>query len=310
MAVVINFKLVLNYKNSGKPPSEGRGLMSRALLRKLLKRGIYIEYPIKSYSELFRVMRLYDVRSIPVIKKDTKEFLGVIRLSKVVAKLSEPIFMLIEKNPPAITDKYTFDEALKFMLTHKLWETPYVTSSGGFMGIIRLQDVVKYYWSYITSRWSTCKLVKDIKGKSVLALWYKTPANVAVTSMKYLDSEIALVLDDDGKVVGAVFLQDLLAEGEEITREKQSSLSTGSEDQEWDWTGETIVYISKKQYIISKRPIGEFAEALEKVYENGNLSSALKVIAGSKRGWAFVVDAYGEVRYPISIMDILCHMIS
>ncbi len=287
----------------------GRGLMSKALLRKLLKKGIYIEYPIKGYNELFRVMRLYNVRSIPVLKKDTKEFLGVLRLSKVAGKLSEPIFMLIEKNPPVITEDYTFDEALKYMLSKDLWEVPYVTSNKEFLGIIRLQDVVKYYWSYIASRWGTNIPVKDIKSENVLALWSKTPANIAVVSMNYLNSEIALVVDDDGKVMGAVFLLDLLAEGEEVTREKQSSLSAGSEDQEWDWTGETIVYISKKQYVISKRPIGELSEPLDKVYENGSLSSALKIVSGSKRGWIFVVDAYGEVKYPISVMDILKHII-
>ncbi|HIQ03823.1 MAG TPA: hypothetical protein EYH40_05345 [Desulfurococcales archaeon] len=284
--------------------------MSKALLQRLLRREIYIEYPIKGYREVFQAMRLYNVRSLPVLKRESKEFIGVLRLSRIIAKFSEPLFMLIERNPPIISESYTLDKVLKYMLSNSLWEVPYVSSSGEFLGVIRLQDIVKYYWSYILSRWKTHKLVKDIKGGNVLALWSKTPANIAAISMKYLNSEIALVLDDEGKAVGAVFLVDLLAEGEEITREKQSSLSTGSEDQEWDWTGETIVYISKKQYVISRRPIGELTESLSKVYENGSLSSALKVLSASKRGWAFVVDAYGEIKHPVSVMDILKHIIA
>lgn len=284
--------------------------MSRALLQRLLRREIYIEYPIKGYREVFQVMRLYNVRSLPVLKRENKEFIGILRLSRVVTKFNEPIFMLIEKNPPTVSEGYTLDKALKYMLSNSLWEVPYISSSGEFLGVIRLQDIVRYYWSYILARWKTRKLVKDIRGGNILALWSKTPANIAVISMKYLNSEIALVLDDDGKAVGAVFLVDLLAEGEEVTREKQSSLSAGSEDQEWDWTGETIVYISKKQYVVSRRPIGELAESLSKVYENGSLSSALKVLSASKRGWAFVVDAYGEIKHPVSVMDILKHIVA
>ena len=158
----------------------------------------------------------------------------------------------------------------------------------------------------VLSKMSSNKLVKDFIRKRVLLMWQETPIPLVYLSMRALGEEITVIVDDQGKHVGVLSLSDFLALADMSLRESKSSLKVGSEGQEWDWDSSTIVYITKGELSLPKRPVREvMSKPPITIAEYESVISCAKKMVKHDVDQLIVVTAKGDVIGVIRDIDLL-----
>ncbi len=258
------------------------------------------EVPGARRIQMLLSMKAHRSRIACLTKKGTKKFLGVIELKEILRRPEESqILLLISRDYPVLSSSQSILDAVKAMVEEEVWDIP-VVDNGEYRGIVRACDIVRYLTPKMPK-----KRVGDFTRSSMVGIWHRTPLNVTVKTLLMAGEEVALVLDDEGEIRGGVHLLDLASEGEELTVEKTSSLSTGSEDQSWDWSTETRVLISKRIYVFPRIPVAQYVRQVMKVYENSLLKSVAIKLSKDKMGWCIVENAKGSVIGMVSILDVL-----
>lgn len=211
---------------------------------------IYAEVP-GSRDQVLRVLQEKKISGMPVVKKGTKQLIGIITREDILRHPDEEqLALIMNRNVLSVDYDASFEECLRVMKERGFRRIP-VVSQGELKGIITVGDIVH---KVIANSSSSAK-VSDFMRRKVLAVWGATPVNIASRIMHMAGEYVALVLDNEVRVAGIVSNTDLIRLVEMKMEEKKSVLKSGSESQEWDWETSSVLYISKQKISLPFMPL-------------------------------------------------------
>lgn len=204
-----------------------------------------------SRDQVLRVLQEKKISGMPVVKKGTKQLVGIVTREDILRRPDEEqIALIMNRNVISLDYDAPFDECLRVMKEKGFRRIP-VISQGELKGIITVGDIVH---KVIANSSSTAR-VSDYMRKRVLAVWGATPVNIASRIMHMAGEYVVLVLDNEERVAGIVSNTDLIRLVEMKLEEKKSVLKSGSESQEWDWETSSVLYISKQRISLPSIPL-------------------------------------------------------
>lgn len=188
----------------------------------------------------------------PVVKKETGEFVGLITRRDLMRNpREEQVSLLMNRNVSTVTPDSPLAEAVRVMLEKKQRYVPVVDVGKKLVGIITVADVVQKF----LARSKVNDPISQYVERKVPVVWHRTPVKIAFKMMSFLDTNVLVVLDDNGDLYGIVTDYDIMKLAEETVKKDVKSMKARSESQS-EWESDTILYIFRGVLEFPEEPIG------------------------------------------------------
>ncbi|MDH5806677.1 MAG: CBS domain-containing protein [Candidatus Methanomethylicaceae archaeon] len=262
---------------------------------------VYVEAP-GNREQILKKFFEKKVSGFPVVKKGTKQVIGIITREDFLKHIyEEQIALIMNPNVITITPETSIDNCIKIMLEKGFRRIPVVMNKE-LVGIITVGDIVHK----VLIKSSSNIKVKDLMNPILITCWHNTPLNIVGRIMMFTKSNVILALNDDEQIVGIFSLTDLIKYVETKIEEKRSILKAGSEGQEWDWDTTSILYITKDKITLPKIPLHQvMVTPCITIRETASISECAIKMKKYDVDQLIVVNAKNEVQGIIFDIDLL-----
>lgn len=257
----------------------------------MTEKVVYAEIP-GSRVEALELILKHDISGIPVVKRGTKDILGIVTRNDFAKNPEEEqLALLMTSDVQTISPNADVREAARIFHEGKFRRLPVVDDST-LVGIVTLSDVV---WRYITKS-EIKEPVENYIVSRITTIWEGTPLKVAYKIMGLSGERALAVLDDEGKLSGMLGDYDLLKVLNVSESTVKSELSGGTEGDRWGWDSKNIVYITKKKLEFPAKSVAEImAKDLVTATRKTAVSEAARRMSRSKIEQIPVINAEGDL---------------
>lgn len=263
---------------------------------------ICVEVPGRSEDALNLIIK-HNVTGLPVIKKGTKELVGIISKTDFARNPDEgQLALLMTKEAITTTPETEIKDAVKTLLVAGIKRLPVVDGDNNLMGIVTSEDLV---WKAVPNQKSEDKVVKYMM-KSFTAVWKDTPLKVASEIMRLSGSRALLVLDSNAKLYSVLTDTDLLKVAQLTESTKKSEMSGGTEGDSWGWDSKNIIYITKRRLEVPDKTVGDVV--VEKVItatKRTKITDCARKMAAARIELVPVIDGEGNIVGVVRDVDLL-----
>ncbi|NJE26747.1 CBS domain-containing protein [Thermococcus sp. MV5] len=215
---------------------------------------VVIELPAtRNYAlELFK---RHKVRSFPVVKRGTKELIGIVSIKRVLLHPDEDqLAMLVKRDVPTVHPNDSLKKAVNLILKHSYRRVIIVDKENKVIGILTVGDIIRRYLS-------TNEKMKNIEiepyyQKYVSVVWKGTPLKAALKALLLSNSMALPVIDDEGSLIGIIDETDLLKDSEVVRVMKTAELAASSEE-DWILESHPVLLFEKSELQLPKKPVEE-----------------------------------------------------
>jgi len=212
---------------------------------------VYAEVP-GNRREVMDIMQQHNVKAMPVVKKGTKEIVGVISQTDFLLNPDEDqIALIMTRDPIHISPDTTVKKLINLMMENKLRRLP-VTKGKEIVGMVSIGDIIK-----AISRMSIKTPIKDLINTKIHVIWDGTPLSAIPNIMRLGKVRMLPCLDATGALSGIISDVDFIKESKIVSEEKSSSISSSS-DKEWSWETSDMLLITKKKLKLPNKPVREY----------------------------------------------------
>ncbi len=252
---------------------------------------IYAELP-GNRSDVLELLIKHNISGVPVVKRSTKELMGIVTRNDLARKPEEEqLALLMTKNVKTISPEEDIKKAVEIFSQGKFRRLP-VVEDGKLVGIITVSDVV---WKYITNL-GLKEPVENYMREKITTIWEGTPLNVAYEIMRLSGERALPVLNDEGKLSGIIGDTDLLAVLQVNESTVKSELSGGTEGDKWGWDSKNIVYITRRSLEFPDKTVGEvMVKKVITVTRKTSVSETAKKMARNRIEQIPVINAEGDI---------------
>jgi len=252
---------------------------------------VYAEVPGNS-SEALELLLKHNISGIPVVKRGTKEVVGIVTRSDFARNPEEgQLALLMTREVHTTTPEEDIKNVARAFLEKNFRRMPVVTNSH-LVGIVTVSDIV---WRAI-ARMNISEPVEKYMESKVTTVWEETPLKVAYEIMRLSGERALPVLDDDGSMVGIIGDTDLLKVFEITESTHKSELSGGTEGDRWGWDSKNVIYITKKRLELPDKPVKEvMVRDVVTVTKRTSVSECAKRMAKKRIEQIPVINAEGDL---------------
>ncbi len=262
---------------------------------------VYGEVP-GSASEALDTIIKNRISGMPIVKKGTKELIGVVTRRDFSRHPDESqLAILMTRDVTTIRPDADIKEAARILLKNKFRRLPVVENSK-LLGIVTTSDIV---WRAIARTKIDDPISKYID-RQVTSIWEGTPLKVTYDIMRLSRSRALPVLNSDGKLVGIIADTDLLKVSMIREETKKSEMSGGTEGDSWGWDSKNVIYITKKRLEVPDIPVKEcMVKSVVTATKKTSVSDCAKKMARSKVEQIPIINAEGNIIGLIKDVDLL-----
>lgn len=204
-------------------------------------------------SDVLELMKELEVVTIPAVKKDSDEFIGMVTLKALLEKPDEDqLAILVDRKVTKLDPNDDLKKAIKLFLETQERRLP-VVDGGKLVGILAVKDVLER----VLLKSNPESKVVDLMRPHIIAIWDGTPVRAVAQLLRLSGFMEVPVVDEKGKLVGVVGSVDLLKLSDVETDSKMSQMVGRSESDSWAWDTEARVYITKRELKLPEKPVRE-----------------------------------------------------
>ncbi len=213
---------------------------------------ITITVPGKRKTAL-ELMRKHNLSGLPVLKEGTKKIVGFVSLEDLIQHPDEDqLALIMDRNVVTISPKADVKEAARVMYTQDVKQIS-VVEDETLIGLLTLKDLVIKG----ISRMQIKEKCENYMKTRILAVWQETPIPLVAQIMKYSKALAAVILNDQGGVIGIVDTADFVKGSEIINVLQKTDIQQESEGEEWVWETKSTLYIGTERLKLPEKPVKE-----------------------------------------------------
>jgi CBS domain-containing protein len=230
--------------------------------------------------DLLKIFNKYKVSGFPVVRKDSKELVGLVTSKDLFRRSKETqIAMIMNKNPITCKPGTDLKKAVALMVENHIHRL-IVEKDKKVVGMVTPHDVLP-----IVMKSQIETPVVNLVKRRCVPVYDETPLFLAWRILKISQSYALPVLDKKGFLVGLVTDRDFFMAGREGHKVKTETLGVGEDEDMWTW--ESLKPMMKVYYEVSDmdmpgKPVKEYMrkdpttvfintpafKAAEKMYKN------------------------------------------
>lgn len=269
----------------------------------MTKDVIAVELP-GTRKEALKLMVKHERSGLVVVKKGTKEVVGVVTRKDIFKKSDEEhLAMIITRNPVTTTPDASIESVAWQFFENKIDRLP-VIENNELVGIVTPTDLLE-----IIESGDFKDPIENFITFTCVPIYEETPLDVVVNIMKIAHAYALPVLNDEPKLVGIVTDRDIFSHSKIDYSIAHSDLGLGDDEDQWTWEG--LRNIMKLYYAVEKVELPKVAvkEIMVKdvitVYEKTSVSKAASLMRKNDVGQLPVTDSEDRLIGMIYNIDLL-----
>lgn len=231
--------------------------------------------------EVLDSFRKEEHSGLPVIKKETKEVVGVITRSDLLENPTEDqIAMIMSRNPILINSDASLEKTAELIIKNDIRRLP-VVDDGELKGIVSVADLVDVL--------ADEKIDGEIEGhmeKTYTSTWHETPVPIVGKIMKLANKDAIPVLGDEGELAGIISDTDLVKAFNKEEDLGKSNMGAASDEDQWTWDGmrDTMkFYYDVSKLTLPNYPVKEImTKDVKTTYEGSDVKEAAQTMSVNK----------------------------
>jgi len=262
------------------------------LVKDIMSKNVVVTEVPGTRKDLLELIKIHKHLGYPCVKAGTKELLGIITRTDLFEKPDETqIAMLMTRDPITLPLDADVNDAIKILIDKRIRRIP-ITDNDELTGLVTLTDIMGRVVS--TSEVNT--KIQEIMVKKIVSVWQETPMAVLPKIFSLARVEAVPVLDETGKMVGMVGLDDILSLAIETDAASTTSGTATGEYHTGSWDAVDVIKIEQK--ILSMPPIPTkdvMAAAVVSAYESSTVAEVAQQMRRHKFSQLPVTDAHGSL---------------
>ena len=269
-------------------------------VKEIMSKELIVGYVPGTIRETIGTLAKYNVSGMPVLKKDTKNVIGVVTRNDIFKNSDEEqLALIMSTDPIIINEDADILDAARMFYENRIHGLPVVDKRKNLAGILSPTDILKALpneYDDVVENYYTCNLVP---------VYQETPITIIMEIINVTNETALPVLNDERQLAGIISEGDLFKLSHIRESVAQTDIGMGGDEDAWTWEGirDTIrLHYSTTQVDLPSVPAKEvmirdvlvaykndpISEIARKMYKN-NISH-IPVINSEKRLEGMVTD--------------------
>ena len=201
-------------------------------IKEFMSKELIVGYVPGTIREAMAVLAKHNVSGMPVLKKDTKNVIGVVTRNDIFKNSDEEQLALVMSNDPIlIHEDSDIFEAAKLFYENRIHGLPVVDRRKNLVGIISPTDILKALpdeYDDVVENYYTCNLVP---------VYQDTPVPIIMEIINVTNETALPVLNEQRQLAGIISEGDLFKLSHIRESVAQTDIGMGGDEDAWTWEG-------------------------------------------------------------------------
>ena len=197
----------------------------------------------------------HNVSGMPILKKGTKNVVGVLTRTDIFRNSDEDQLALIMSEDVYFVDKdQDVKDAAKLLFENRIHGLPVINKRKNLVGIISPKDILK-----VVSEKNN-DIVEQYFTNLVVPIYKDTPINIVMEIINITRENALPVLNDERKLIGIVSDGDLFKLSHIRESVSQTNIGMGGDEDQWTWEAirDTVrLHYSTSEIALPSVPVSE-----------------------------------------------------
>jgi len=277
------------------------------LIEDVMSTDLIVGYVPGSIKDALDILAKNNVSGMPILKKDTKNIVGIITRTDIFKNSDEDqIALVMNENFQYIKKDQDISEAAKLLFENRIHGLPVVNNKKNLVGIISPKDIIKKMLLK-----NNC-LINDYFSNLVVPIYENTPINIVMEIISITNENALPILDDKLQLIGIISDGDLFKLSTIQEGIERSEIGLGDDEDQWTWEGirDTVrLYYSTTQVTLPFVPVKEvMIKNVKKASKNTPVSDVANMMIKNDVSHIPIVNANDRLVGMISDIDLMACM--
>lgn len=198
----------------------------------VMSKELIVGYVPGIVKDALKILAKNDVSGMPVLKKGTKNVVGIITRNDIFRNPDEDqLALIMSKDYKYVKNDQDAKDAAKLLFQHRIHGLPVLNRRNEIVGIISPTDILDKLPEKID------KVIQHYFTNLVVPVYQDTPINIIMEIINITHEHALPVLDDESKLCGIVTDGDLFKLSHIKESVSHSDMGMGGDEDEWTWEG-------------------------------------------------------------------------
>ena len=277
------------------------------IIEEVMSTDLIVGYVPGSIKDALDILAKNNVSGMPILKKDTKNVVGVITRTDIFKNSDEDqIALVMNEDFHYIKKDQDIIDAAKLLLENRIHGLPVINNKKNLVGIISPKDIIKKMLLK-----NNCT-INDYFSNLVVPIYENTPINIVMEIINITNENALPILNDKLQLTGITSDGDLFKLSTIQEGIERSDLGLGSDEDQWTWEGirDTVrLYYSTTQVTLPFVPVKEvMIRNVKKVSKNTPVSDVANMMIKNDISHIPIVNADDRLVGMVSDIDLMACM--
>jgi CBS domain-containing protein len=220
-----------------------------------MSENLVVGYVPGTVKDALQILAKNNVSGMPILKKNTKNVVGVITRSDIFKNPDEDqLALLINEDYHYVEKTQEVTEAAKILYNNRIHGLPVINNRKNLVGIISPTDILKHLPNDID------EIIENYFTNIIVPVFFETPIDIIMEIISVTNEHALPILDQDRKLCGIVTDGDLFKLSHIRESVSHSDMGMGGDEDEWTWEGirDTVrLHYSTTQVSLPPVPVKE-----------------------------------------------------
>jgi CBS domain-containing protein len=224
-------------------------------IENVMSKDLVVGYVPGTVKDALKILAKHNVSGMPILKKETKNVVGVLTRSDIFRNHDEDqLALLMTDNFQFVKSDQDVKDAAKLLYEHRIHGLPVLNNRHNLVGIISPTDILKKLPDNID------EVIDHYFTSLVIPVYQDTPINIIMEIISITRENALPILNDERKLCGIVTDGDLFKLSHIKESVSHSDIGMGGDEDEWTWEGirDTIrLHYSTSEVSLPSVPVKE-----------------------------------------------------
>ena len=198
----------------------------------VMSKDLIFGYVPGTVKDALKILAKHNVSGMPILKKDTKNVVGVLTRSDIFRNPDEDqLALLMTKEFEYVKIDEDIKNAAKLLFQNRIHGLPVLNNRNNLIGIISPTDILKKMPDKVD------EIIEHYFTNIIVPVYYETPINIIMEIISVTRENALPILDDERKLCGIVTDGDLFKLSHIKESVSHSDMGMGGDEDEWTWEG-------------------------------------------------------------------------
>ncbi|MFH1100425.1 MAG: CBS domain-containing protein [Methanobacteriota archaeon] len=201
-------------------------------VEEVMSTDIIVGYVPGTIKDALRILAKHNVSGMPVLKKDTKQVVGVVTRSDIFRKADEEqLALIMTSHPHTVFRDQDVEEAAKILYEKKIHGLPVIDKRKNIIGIISPTDILRVLSD------KKREVVEHYFTHNLVPVYQDTPITIIMEIINITNETALPVLNDERELAGIISEGDLFKLSHIRESISRTDMGMGGDEDEWTWEG-------------------------------------------------------------------------